>query len=187
MKMHEDWLSIKKQVSHIQIETSNWVISPLLVTMLITAEDRRFSKHVGVDFVSIFRAAWRTIFCGRVEGASTIAMQLVRVLTGNYERTLKRKLLEMYLAMRLTKYIKKADIPKLYLFVAYYGWRMNGLVQASYRMKIDLLTLTDLEAASIVARLKYPEPQKHDQIRLDKIRARTNHILSLSYVSGKVI
>ncbi|HHH0804874.1 TPA: biosynthetic peptidoglycan transglycosylase [Yersinia enterocolitica] len=182
MKISEDWLLIKKQVAQIKIETDGWDISPVLVTMLIAAEDHRFGRHHGVDLVSICRAAWRTLFCGRIEGASTITMQLVRVLTGSYERTLKRKLVEMYLALRLTKYINQVDIPKFYLFVAYYGWRMNGLVQASYRLNIDLLTMTDLEAASIVARLKYPEPQKYDRIRLDKIRARAKHILSQTIV-----
>ncbi|HDL6743150.1 TPA: biosynthetic peptidoglycan transglycosylase [Yersinia enterocolitica] len=182
MKISEDWLLIKKQVAQIKIETDGWDISPVLVTMLIAAEDHRFGRHHGVDLVSICRATWRTLFCGRIEGASTITMQLVRVLTGSYERTLKRKLVEMYLALRLTKYINQVDIPKFYLFVAYYGWRMNGLVQASYRLNIDLLTMTDLEAASIVARLKYPEPQKYDRIRLDKIRARAKYILSQTIV-----
>lgn len=111
------------------------------------------------------------------EGASTIAMQLVRVLTGRYERTLSRKLLEMYAAMRLTKHINKDEIPRLYLFVAYYGWRMNGLIQASNRLNIDFSNCTDYEAASIVARLKYPEPQKYNQNRHNKILARTKHIL----------
>ncbi|MBI0552608.1 biosynthetic peptidoglycan transglycosylase [Pectobacterium parmentieri] len=177
MTIHEDWLYLKQQLTHIQHEINDWAISPNLVTMLIAAEDHRFSKHLGVDFISICRALWRTLFCRRREGASTIAMQLVRVLTGRYERTLSRKFLEIYLALLLTKYIKKDNIPKLYLFVAYYGWRMNGLVQASNRLNINLLTVSDFEAASIIARLKYPEPQKYNQTRHDKILARTKHIL----------
>tara|TARA_R110001599_G_C12003513_1_gene637295 strand:- start:6 stop:611 length:606 start_codon:yes stop_codon:yes gene_type:complete len=187
MQIREDWLLIKRQVAHIQIEVESLVISPALVTMLIAAEDHRFGRHPGVDLVSICRAAWRTLFCGRREGASTIAMQLVRVLTGRYERTLKRKLVEMCLAVRLTKYVKQADIPKLYLFVAYFGWRMNGLAQASRRLNIDLLAMTEFEAASIVARLKCPEPQKYDQIRLGKIRARTKHILSRTIAPTEVM
>lgn len=176
--INNDWLLLKQQLKHIQNESNCLVISPNLVTMVVHAEDHRFSRHHGVDFIAICRASWRTLLCRRREGASTIAMQLVRVLTGRYERTLSRKLLEMYLAMRLTKYIKKNDIPKLYLFVAYYGWKMNGLVQLSYRLNIDLSNLTDYEAAYIVARLKYPEPQKYNQNRHDKILARTKHILS---------
>lgn len=177
MTINEDWLILKQKLTLIQNECDHWVISPNLITMLIYAEDHRFSRHIGVDLIAICRAIWRTLLCRRREGASTIAMQLVRVLTGRYERTLSRKLLEMYLALRLTKHIAKNDIPKLYLFVAYYGWRMNGLIQASHRLNIELSTLTDYEAASVVARLKYPDPQKYNQTRHDKILARTKHIL----------
>lgn len=178
MMINKDWLLLRQQLTHIQNESKCWVISPNLVTMLIHAEDHRFNRHPGVDFIAICRASWSTLFCRRREGASTIAMQLVRVLTGRYERTLSRKLLEMYLAIRLTKYIKKHDIPRLYLFVAYYGWRMNGLIQASHRLHIEISTLTDYEAASVVARLKYPETRKYNQNRHDKILTRTRHILS---------
>ena len=177
MTIRKDWLVLKKQLAHLQSEVDVWSISPILVTMLIAAEDHRFGKHPGVDFISICRAIWKTIFRGKREGASTIAMQLVRVLTGRYERTLRRKLQEMYLAWRLTKYIKQSEIPKLYLFVAYYGWRMNGLVQASRRLKVDLLNVTDVEAAGIVSRLKYPEPKMYNHVRHDKIRARIKYLL----------
>lgn len=54
---------------------------------------------------------------------------------------------------------------------------MNGLIQASNRLNIDFSNCTDYEAASIVARLKYPEPQKYNQNRHNKILARTKHIL----------
>lgn len=177
MKTSEDWLLIKRKLVNIKNESDKLTISPKLITMLIIAEDHRFEKHCGVDLVSILRATWRTIFCGRTEGASTIAMQLVRVLTGRYERTLKRKIQEMYLATQLTKYMNKSDLPKLYLFVAYFGWRMNGITQLSNRLKIDLLKVTDMEAAGIIARLKYPEPQKHDHIRIKKIQKRAEYIL----------
>lgn len=184
--IREDWLLIKRKVAEIKMEADHRKISPVIISMLILAEDQRFDRHPGVDLISIFRAAWRTLFCGRIEGASTISMQLVRVLTGHYERTLRRKFIEMYLAIRLANYVKKADIPKLYLFVAYFGWRMNGLVQASERMHIDLLTLSEYEAASLIARLKYPEPKKYHKVRLHKIRSRAIYILSQFYANKNI-
>ena len=63
-------------------------------------------------------------------GASTINQQLVRVLTNRYERTFKRKVKEILLASLVARAIPKTDIPGIYLSVAYFGWRMNGLVQA---------------------------------------------------------
>ncbi|MEP8703455.1 MULTISPECIES: biosynthetic peptidoglycan transglycosylase [Enterobacter] len=177
MALNQEWLQLKRQTEYLRREVNNLKISSNLEVMLIAGEDRRFNRHHGVDFFSIFRAFWRTFFCRKREGASTIAMQLVRVLRGRYEKTLSRKLSEMYLAIRLTKNTKKDDIPKLYLFVAYYGWRMNGLVQVSNRLKLDLANLNDHEAASIIARLKYPEPKNYNQLRHDKIMLRAGYIL----------
>lgn len=177
MKLREDWKLIKGRVAKIQTESEKLNISPALITMLISAEDHRYGSHPGVDPVSICRAVWRSLFCGKKEGGSTIAMQLVRVITGRYERTCRRKIAEMYLAVRLTKHVREADLPKLYLWVAYFGWKMNGLVQASQRLKINLSNMAEFEAANIVARLKYPEPQRRDEKRLSKIRERTKYIL----------
>ena len=61
------------------------------------------------------------MFFHKHEGASTIEQQLVRVLTNDYERTLKRKLKEIYLASHLRKYADKETIAIAYLDIAYYG------------------------------------------------------------------
>lgn len=177
MQIGKDWKHIKGKVERIQNENRNLTVSPVLITMLIAAEDHRYGRHPGVDPISICRAVWRSIFCGKKEGGSTIAMQLVRVITGRYERTLSRKITEIYLAIRLTRHLCSDELPKLYLVVAYFGWKMNGLAQASQRLKMDPVNVSDLEAAHIVARLKYPEPQRRDKKRLFKIQERANYIL----------
>ncbi|MGM0564225.1 MAG: biosynthetic peptidoglycan transglycosylase [Pseudomonadota bacterium] len=177
MQFEEDWKIVKGRVAKIQNENRSLGVPPVLVAMLVAAEDHRYGSHPGVDLISICRAAWRSVFCGKREGGSTIAMQLVRVITGRYERTLVRKITEIYLAIRLTRYLCDDELPKLYLVVAYFGWKMNGLAQASQRLKIDLVNISDLEAANIVARLKYPEPQRCDEKRLCKIQERVKYIL----------
>jgi membrane carboxypeptidase/penicillin-binding protein PbpC len=180
MQLRKDWQIIKRQVARIQSDSEKLNISPTLVIMLIAAEDHRFGSHPGVDLISICRAIWKSLFCGRKEGGSTIAMQLVRVITGRYERTLGRKVAEIYLALRLTRHVRKADLPKLYLMVAYFGWRMNGLAQTTRRLKISPSNVSEIEAAYIVARLKYPEPRRPDENKINKIRDRTKYILSRS-------
>lgn len=177
MEFGKDWMLIKGRVAKIQNENRNLVVSPALITMLIAAEDHRYGRHPGVDPISICRAAWRSIFCGKREGGSTIAMQLVRVITGRYERTLRRKITEIYLAIRLTRHLCGDELPKLYLVVAYFGWKMNGVAQATRRLKMDLANISDLDAANIVARLKYPESQQCDEKRLFQIQERAKHIL----------
>ena len=177
MRLFKEWQNIKFRVEDIKTDTEQMDISPMLIAILIAAEDHRFSNHPGVDLVSLCRAVWRTLFCGKQEGGSTIAMQLVRVITGRYERTMGRKIAEIYFAVRLTRQVPKSDIPKLYLSIAYFGWRMNGLKQASSRLNINPASLSLFDAANVIARLKYPEPRQLDNHRLAKINGRVKYII----------
>lgn len=177
MQISTDWRLIKSELPRIQRESERLNISAALVKMLIAAEDHRYGKHPGVDPISLCRAVWRSAFCGRREGGSTISMQLVRVMTGRYEKTFGRKFSEIILAVRLARCVTSVDLPRLYLVVAYFGWRMNGLAQTAQRLGINPSSVSELEAANIVARLKYPEPRKSNERRLGKISERTTYIL----------
>lgn len=144
--------------------------------LLIAGEDHRFINHNGVDYIALCRAFWRTVFCRRREGASTIAMQLVRVMTNKYEKTLSRKILEIYLATQITKNIPKDKIILLYLSVAYFGWDMDGIKQAIDRLKLKNISIK--ESASLIARLKYPEPKNFSIKQKKLIDIRTEYILA---------
>ncbi len=162
-------------------------IPAVLVTALIAAEDHRFQRHNGVDLIAITRAVWRYVSKGRREGGSTIEQQLVRTLTHQYDRQLKRKLIEILLAVRVQSIIPKEDIPSVYLSVAYYGWRMNSVPEACKRLGIELESITSEQAAGIVARLKYPEPKKATPLRLQQIALRSRHIVSLIHTQHKCL
>jgi len=148
-----------------------------IVAALVAAEDHRFYRHNGVDPMAIVGAFYRFIACRKLRGASTIEQQLVRVLTGHRERTLKRKLKEMVLASCISNEYSKSDIAEMYLSVAYFGWGMNGVEEASNRLSIDLSNPTFLQAASLAARLKYPQPSELTAERYALIAQRTEHIL----------
>jgi membrane carboxypeptidase/penicillin-binding protein PbpC len=177
MILFDEWQDIESRLAGIMIETEKFEISPVLVALLIAAEDHRYGIHPGVDPISLCRAFWRTLVCGMREGGSTIAMQLVRVVTGRYENTISRKFAEIYLAIRLTRHVRESDIPKLYLTIAYYGWRMNGLEQASARLKINPSAVSLSDAANVIARLKYPEPGCPTIERYSKIASRSEYII----------
>lgn len=153
--------------------------NPRMIEFLIVAEDHRFFRHPGVDPWALCRAAWRTHFCHSREGGSTIAMQLVRTLTGRREHSWRRKALEIVLAWRLSRYVSRDRLPALYLWCAYYGWRMSNFRDACARLGLDPTSTTALDDALLIARLKYPEPKHHDHMRMRKIRRRAAHILSL--------
>ena len=130
----------------------------LLVAALVVAEDRRFYSHSGTDPIAICRALFQTIFGGNIQGGSTIEQQLVRRLTSDYRKSVKRKLKEISLAVRLRRVLRKDQIPIAYLVLAYYGWHMNDVRQAARNLSIDLKDPTVDEAARLIARLRYPEP-----------------------------
>jgi membrane peptidoglycan carboxypeptidase len=154
-------------------------VSPFLVRLLISAEDHRYFRHAGVDLIAVYRAVWRRVAWGKVEGASTIEMQMTRVVTGNYERTWKRKIKEILLATQVNETIPKTDLPAVYLRRAYFGWRMNGLKQACDRLGLRAGSMTLPDAASVISRLKYPQPRFLLRARWSKIKGRQRHIMRL--------
>ena len=180
MKFNDDWKELKKRVDQVKREYYRHrgdQPNPQMCRLLILGEDHRFRYHPGFDPIALGRAAWRTFVCGRREGGSTIAMQIARVLMRRNRYTLSRKFREIILAVRLTRYLPRRELPGLYLWVAYYGWRMNNLRQACDRLGINP-TLLDLHsAAQLVARLKYPEPQEASTIRRRKIDKRCAYLI----------
>ena len=145
--------------------------------LLVAGEDHRIALHPGVDPLALCRAAWRTYGRGRVEGGSTVAMQLVRVLTGRFENSWRRKMREMVLAVVATRCAHWSELTSLYLLVGYYGWRMNGFGQACERLEIDPRTCSLRESAMLVARLKYPQPRHCSAVRWAQIVRRGEYLM----------
>lgn len=148
-----------------------------MICFLISAEDHRFYYHFGFDIIAILRAIRNKLIWNKSEGASTIEQQLVRVLTNNYQRNLKRKIKEIILAYSLKKNLSKREIALIYLNIAYYGTNLQGLNKVL--SKFDLHSeneINDQICAEVVARLKYPEPSNYNIRKLDLIRKRTSHI-----------
>jgi membrane carboxypeptidase/penicillin-binding protein len=147
---------------------------------LISGEDHRFLYHFGFDIIAIFRALKNKIFYNKNEGASTIEQQLVRVLTNDFNKTIKRKIKEIFLATTLCELIPREDIPKIYLHVAYYGAGMNGIEQVFKKLKIENPnTISKEKCAEIIARIKYPEPKTINEHRLMQIEQRKRHLIAL--------
>ena len=147
-----------------------------MCALLVAGEDHRIALHPGVDPLALCRAAWRTYGCGRVEGGSTVAMQLARVLTGRFENSWRRKTREMTLALAATRHAHWRELTSLYLWVGYYGWRMNGLRQACGRLGIEPETCSLRDSARLVARLKYPQPRQCSAARWAQIAKRGEYL-----------
>jgi membrane peptidoglycan carboxypeptidase len=153
---------------------------PLIVQcLLVSGEDHRHGVHPGFDSRAICRALVRRVISNRREGASTIEQQIVRVITNRFERTLRRKMREVFLASLVASHFPKEQIPSVYLLIGYYGWHMNNYRQACRRLSLNPSSLSLDGASEIVARLKYPEPQVTPVSRSGQITLRKQHLKRL--------
>jgi penicillin-binding protein 1A len=125
---------------------------------VVATEDRRFFSHFGLDVIGLGRAIWRNILAGRVvEGGSTITQQLAKNLYLSSERTLNRKIQEMFLAIWLESRLAKKEILTVYLNRVYFGAGAYGVSSAA-RLYFDkpVQKLTLAESAMIAGLLKAP-------------------------------
>jgi penicillin-binding protein 1A len=117
---------------HNRTPVALWRVSPWMSKATVSIEDHRFYQHGGVDYEGIARAAWKDLSAGHVvQGGSTITQQLVRNLYISKERTLKRKLKEACLAIRLSRARSKDWILGQYMNQVYYGNHAYGIEAAA--------------------------------------------------------
>ena len=108
-------------------------LPPRVVAASLALEDRRFYHHPGVDPLAIGRAIGQNLAGGeRISGASTIAMQLARLLDPG-ERTYLRKLREAWRAVVLTLRFGRQEVLAAYLRLVPYGNRVRGIAYAARR------------------------------------------------------
>jgi penicillin-binding protein 1B len=112
-------------------------IPSALVHAILSAEDKRFFEHGGLDFIRIFGAAWADIrhSSQHYQGASTVTMQVARTFFFSNERTWRRKLAEAMVSFELEQRFNKQQIFELYANEVYLGNRgsfgIRGFSEAS--------------------------------------------------------
>ncbi|MFY9994848.1 MAG: peptidoglycan glycosyltransferase/peptidoglycan DD-transpeptidase MrcA [Leclercia sp.] len=162
-------------------------IPPEMVKAFIATEDSRFYEHHGVDPVGIFRAASVALFSGHAsQGASTITQQLARNFFLSPEKTLMRKIKEVFLAIRIEQMLNKDEILELYLNKIYLGYRAYGVgaaAQVYFGKSVDQLTLSEI--ATIAGLPKAPSTF-NPLYSLDRATSRRNVVLSRMLSEGYI-
>lgn len=102
-----------------------------LKNAIVSIEDERFYDHNGVDYISLLRSVLHNIFTDTTQGGSTIEMQLSKNLLTNDDKTIKRKLRDMYNAISMDKYMSKDKILDAYLNNIYLGRSSYGVSKGS--------------------------------------------------------
>jgi penicillin-binding protein 1C len=161
-------------------------VNPVLIKTIIRKEDQWFWYHPGVNILSVIRAAWQnTLNNQRISGASTITMQVVRLLEPR-ERTHLNKLIEIFRAIQLEFHYSKKEILELYLNLLPYGGNIEGIKAASLlyfgQKPIALST------AQIITLAVIPNNPKHLRLGVNNksIKYERNKWLTRLAASGRI-
>lgn len=163
----------------------------VMVDSVIAIEDRRFFQHSGVNYFRLAQAALIDLKeGGKKQGASTLTMQISRGFFLSPEKKLKRKLVEMLIAIELEQKFTKQQIFELYANQIYMGQRgsfsVNGLGEAArvYFGK-DIKSVTLPEAAMLAGIIQSPNyynPYK----RPEKVMERRNIVIESMVETGAI-
>ena len=157
-------------------EIARGAISPWMPRATVAVEDRRFYAHGGVDPVGILRALVADVSAGRlVQGGSTITQELVRNLYLSREKTLRRKVVEACLAIKLARAWPRGRILTAYLNDVYYGNHAYGIEAAAETYFSVPASRLTLEQSALLAGLpqapSYYDPLHNPAAALVRRRA----------------
>ena len=162
-------------------------IPPMVKQAFISAEDKNFYTHGGIDPEGIARAALIFIQGSkRVQGASTITQQVAKNFLLSNERTFDRKIREMLLSFRIEAAYSKERILELYLNEIYLGLGNYGIAAAAlnyYGKSVHELTIA--EAAYLAALPKAPS-DLHPFRNRDRAISRRNYVIDRMVENGYV-
>lgn len=126
---------------------------------LIAMEDRDFFKHWGISLKGLIRAFARDVLHRRIkQGGSTITQQLSKLLFLKPERTISRKIKEIFIAFQIERNFSKQEILQMYFNQIYFGAGTYG-VQAASKIYFgkDVMDLTLAESALLIGIIPSPE------------------------------
>lgn len=124
---------------------------------VVAAEDRTFWTNKGIDPKGIIRAAFSNAKGGATQGASTITQQYVKILYLSQERTVKRKIKEAFLSLKIQQKQSKSEILEGYLNTIYFGRGAYGIqAAANAYFGIPAKDLNASQSAMLAAVLNSP-------------------------------
>ncbi len=158
-----------------------------LKNAFISAEDKNFYNHIGIDPSGILRAIIRNTYHffsdKRPEGASTITQQVAKNFLLNDELSLSRKVKEALLAIKIDAALTKSRILELYLNQIYLGYGTYGVAAASNRYFKKSLEDLDLSEVSFLAALPKAPSRYNPKKNYEKSFNRRNWVLKRMYIN----
>ena len=166
-------------------------ISQSVINAFLSAEDKNFFDHPGVDAKGVVRAIKNNIFnilnSKRLEGASTITQQVAKNFLLTNEISIDRKIKEAILAFRIERVLSKKRILELYLNQIYLGEGSYGIASASLRYFNKPISELDYGEAALLAALpKAPSkynPYKNPELAKFRRNLVLNNLLDNNFIN----
>jgi penicillin-binding protein 1A len=165
-----------------------WDEIPQVVKDAITSvEDQNFFTHWGIDFYGIARAGLKDVMAGRVvEGGSTLTQQLSKNLFLTPERTFRRKIQEVMLAIQIERFYTKEQILTMYCNLHFMGHGQYGFqAAAEYYFGKDLKDL-NIEEAAMLAAIPRSPPNYSPITHPDRALLRRNYAIDRMVAEKKI-
>ena len=153
-------------------------VSKRLVDAILAIEDQRFYDHSGIDVVRVAGAALNNVLEGRLaQGGSTLTQQLARQSFLTPDKTLRRKVTEIFVAARLERQFTKDEILGMYLNKVYFGDGLYGVEAASLGYFGKHASDVSVAEAALLAGLVKAPSTYAPTVSVDRARARRNVVL----------
>ena len=165
-------------------------ISQTVINAFLSAEDKNFFEHPGVDAKGVIRAVKNNIFnilySKRLEGASTITQQVAKNFLLTNEISIDRKIKEAILAFRIERVLSKKRILELYLNQIYLGEGSYGIASASLRYFNKPISELDYGEAAMLAALPKAPSKYNPYKNLDLAKYRRNLVINNLLENGYI-
>lgn len=163
-------------------------IPDTIIKSFLAAEDSSFFIHTGFDVAGILRAIIIDIAHGEMkQGGSTITQQLVKQIYTGREKSIKRKLVELFIAREFEKRYTKNEILEMYLNQIYMGHGVYGIAAASdfyFGKKLNELNIAEATLlASIPSAPDRFSPLKNPRNSHDRAQAIMFNLIASGYIS----
>jgi membrane peptidoglycan carboxypeptidase len=151
---------------------------------VLAAEDRRFYQEGGISVSGIARAAWNDLRGGPIQGGSTITQQLVKNYYLVQDRTIRRKITDIILAIKIDRQLSKQQILEDYLNTIYFGRGTYGIQAASRAyFGVDASQLT-VEQGAVLAGMVQSPGFYAPETNMDGLKDRYSYVLNGMVTSG---
>jgi len=158
-----------------------------LVHAFISAEDKDFFNHSGIDLWGMFRGAVLNPLMGRQQaGGSTITQQVVKNMLLDNTKSVERKVREAVLAMRIENRLSKDEILELYMNEIYLGGRSYGVGAAALNYFGKSLGQLSIAESAMLAGLPQAPGRVNPYINPDAAIERRNWVISRMEVNGYI-